>query len=278
MISGNVTSTFNPSHHPSLGNNLFLIATTLGIAWDNNTTASFPTLKFQCEYWKRNHENTVYRNVLMDDIYVSNTHTSKTGEDCFLHEKITYEKNLELSGYYLCHKYFDNYREKIINIFCVDDITKKYIYDKYPIIDQKNVVSVHVRRGDYKKTTAKTNGGTYRLDQSYYINAINLINNKIGDPTYIIFTEKEDDSHWCKKYIKNHFRKNNIVIIVGEIDYVDMYMMSLCRHNIIANSTFSWWGAYLNTNKDKIVVYPKGWLDESRELNFFLPDWIGCNM
>lgn len=278
MISGNVNCTFNPTHHMSIGNNLFLISTVCALAWKNNAKSSFPTLKTQCEYWKKNHENTIFRNVIMDDAHVGTKHMSKLGINCFIYEELVYENNLELNGFYFSHKYFDMYRSQLLNMFCVDDITKKYIYDKNPVLHTDNCVSIHVRKGDYKKTSERTNGSLYRLDISYYDNSINFINNKIHNPTYLIFTENKEDIHWCKKYIKDRFKNNNIIIMFGEHDYIDLYMMTLCKHNIIANSTFSWWGAYLNNNNDKIVIFPKGWLDSTRESNFFLSDWIGIEM
>ena len=275
MISGNVNPTFNPKNHPSLGNNLFLISTTLAIAWENNVVATFPSLFNQCEYWKKNHENTIYRNLCMQNTKVSITYTSKVDIDCFFYEKISYIPDMELSGFFLSYKYFDHFRNDILKIFQIDDITKEYIENKYANILNNNSISIHVRRGDYKKSNEKTNGGSYRLDASYYENAITFINDKILDPIYFIFTEKEEDIYWCKKNIRHRFPNNKIIIITGEDDYIDMYIMSFCKNNIIANSTFSWWAAYLNHNKNKIVIYPKNWLDSEREQNFFLPDWIG---
>ena len=74
----------------------------------------------------------------------------------------------------------------------------------------------------------------------------------MGDITYLIFS---NDIEWCKK----NFIGNQFIFIEGEKDYIDLWLMSLCKNNIIANSSFSWWGAWLNTNSDKKVITPKNW-------------------
>jgi len=110
-------------------------------------------------------------------------------------------------------------------------------------------VSIHIRRGDY--ITNKTGPKFIGLD--YYIKAIRTIENKVKNPTYFIFS---DDIVWGKQYLKlkniSYFVDNNH----GKDSYKDMQLMSLCKHNIVANSTFSWWGSWLNTNKNKVIIKP----------------------
>lgn len=140
-------------------------------------------------------------------------------------------------------------------------------------INSTNSVSLHVRRGDYAthKNVLQMMGQT---NVKYYQNAIEYISQKIDAPNFFVFS---DDIEWCKE---------NIVIKNGSCEYVSdacagpkasnhLELMSLCKHNIIANSTFSWWGAWLNKNPDKIVVAPKNWYNNKKNDRDIIPDtWI----
>ena len=94
------------------------------------------------------------------------------------------------------------------------------------------------------------------MDLSYFDKATSEIVKKHSDIRFVVFS---DDINWCKEAFKN----KNFTFIEDEKDYIDLHMMSLCKHNIIVNSTFSWWGAWLNTNPNKIVIAPKVWFGSS---------------
>lgn len=134
-------------------------------------------------------------------------------------------------------------------------------------------ISVHIRRGDYiqNKYAADSHG---TLDGHYYNEAHNLLTQKIGQEklAYFVFS---DDIEWAKENIL--IDMNTTYVSNPEIpDYEELHLMSLCDHHIIANSTFSWWGAWLNPNPDKIVIAPKKWLaDSSFDTRDVCPqDWI----
>jgi hypothetical protein len=136
---------------------------------------------------------------------------------------------------------------------------------KTPFIDT-NTVSLHVRRTDY----VTSNG--YHPVQSieYYKNAIDII----GDYDYIFVFS--DDIQWCKDNLK--FK--NMVFMEGFSDIEDLHIMSLCQNNIIANSSFSWWGAWLNIHPEKKIIAPTNWFGEQANLNTsdMIPsDWIKIN-
>jgi hypothetical protein len=102
----------------------------------------------------------------------------------------------------------------------------------------------------------------------YYQKSINLINSRVKDPKYYVFS---DDMDWVKK----NLIIKNAVYVEGNKGGVDLQLMSLCKHNIIANSTFSWWGAWLNNNPEKIVISPKKWFNDMNMKNDIIPeDWI----
>ena len=139
---------------------------------------------------------------------------------------------------YQSEKYFLSIKEIILKEFTLKDSTLTQS------INLKDSVSIHIRRGDY------VNNAHHNLcDLNYYHEAIKYIKSKINNPTFFIFS---DDIEWVKENLKI----DNAVYVSGSgiKEYEEMILMSQCSHNIIANSTFSWWGAYLNKNYDKIVM------------------------
>lgn len=132
-----------------------------------------------------------------------------------------------------------------------------------------NAVSIHVRRGDYLSSEWAATHSVIR-SAAYYHNALNYLETLVGDPHYFIFS---DDISWAKK----NLQMPNCTYIdhnVGKDSYIDLYLMSLCKHNIIANSTFSWWAAWLNRNPDKIVIMPERWLNHRSCEGIFPADWV----
>ena len=134
---------------------------------------------------------------------------------------------------------------------------------------------MHVRRGDYVSDLKASNMlGALSLD--YYHNAAQYVAARVANPTFFVFT---DDPVWAKE----HIRIDHPVIFVmhnrSNKAYLDMHLMSICRHNIIANSTFSWWGAWLNRNADKIIVAPRTWYrDTSYDTTDLIPEaWVRIN-
>lgn len=131
-------------------------------------------------------------------------------------------------------------------------------------------VSIHVRRGDYLDSqNIKQYGGICTID--YYKKAIEIVEKKINNPQYFIFS---NDIEWCKANLpitNAIFVTNN----AGSNSWIDMYLMSLCKTNIIANSSFSYWGASLN-KMDNLVIYPEKWTN-SKTPNIFPDKWIPIN-
>jgi hypothetical protein len=167
-------------------------------------------------------------------------------------------------------KYFKNIREEILDEFSfknIDSRNKRFS----ELISSENSISIHVRRGDYVSNpkAAKLHGNICNI--GYYNKAINLMNKQIKDPKYVIFS---DDIEWCIENL--HLNENSTLVDrnKGVDSYKDMYLMSKCRHNIIANSSFSWWGAWLNRNPEKIVVAPKKWVNNMNTVEICPKEWI----
>ncbi len=168
-----------------------------------------------------------------------------------------------LSGYWQSEKYFNDIKDILLN-----DITPKddiWITNKNLIIEieKSNSVSIHFRRTDYKLHITNLKSGLKTCNIDYYIRAINIIWEKVKSPVYYIFSDNIDEIK--KESIFNDkkdltFKDNKVYFVnnnLWENSYIDLILMSKCKHNIIANSSFSWWGAWLNTNINKIVLAPK---------------------
>ena len=179
------------------------------------------------------------------------------------------QQNVFFKGTWQSALYFKDIAETIMQKFVFnvpeDDANKKIIEQ----IINCNAVSIHIRRGDYFSENWYSSHNVIK-STDYYTKAIHLIESKINNPYYFVFS---DDIEWVKenlKLINCTYINNN----KDKKSYADMYLMSLCKHNIIANSTFSWWGAWLNRNENKIVVMPEKWLN-TKDCNQIFPDkWI----
>ena len=176
-----------------------------------------------------------------------------------------------LQGYWQSQRYYEKHLPAIREDFTFKLPLMGKNVDLAAHISQENAVSLHVRRGDYlsnKKTTALH--GLCSID--YYREAIQNISSKIENPVFFIFS---DDIAWVKKNLKMEFACHYVDHNQGIESFNDMRLMSLCRHNIIANSSFSWWGAWLNPNQNKLVIAPKKWFAISINTEDLLPDgWI----
>jgi hypothetical protein len=162
-------------------------------------------------------------------------------------------------GYWQNEKYFKKYRDEILKIFYLKRIhskTKKY---KHKIVNSESV-SIHIRRGDYV-TNLKTNTIHGTCEINYYKRAIKEINKIKKNIKFFIFS---DDLDWAKDNFK--FVNSRVFVELDENipDHEEMFLMSQCKHNIIANSSFSWWGAWLNQNPNKKVIAPRKWLKNSK--------------
>lgn len=162
--------------------------------------------------------------------------------------------NIVLDGYWQSYKYFVGYENDIRNGFRFKETLSPIVKKILKEIRHTDSVALHVRRGDYVNTRRTSFIGLIPL--SYYKKALEIVIARAVNPVIFIFS---DDPGWCRNNLN---LKNNIKFIS---DYgsttaaEEMMLMSACRHNIIANSTFSWWGAWLNDNPNKIICAPKIW-------------------
>lgn len=160
-----------------------------------------------------------------------------------------------LRGYWQTDKYFEKFSDVLRDDFTFKLPLTLFNSRVLDSIEKVNAVSLHVRRGDYvENSTTNSVHGVCSLQ--YYKMAIECIARKVENPTFFIFS---DDMSWVKNNLIMNFDCHYIEHNRGVDSYNDMRLMSLCDHHIIANSSFSWWGAWLNPNPDKIVVAPQKW-------------------
>lgn len=157
-------------------------------------------------------------------------------------------KSYYFYGPFVNEKYFVDIKDELIDIFKFPKIDEKKNLEYKKTMEENNSISIHLRRGDYISTGAKL------IDKAYYEKAMSIIDDKVENPKYFIFSDSLD-------LAKEMFGEDEKFVYVegnkNPKNYRDMQLMSLCKHNITCNSSFSFWGAYLNRNKDKIVISPK---------------------
>jgi hypothetical protein len=174
--------------------------------------------------------------------------------------------NCYLNGYWQSEKYFIDIRTAILKDFTLKHNLSEKAQNTAINIKKNMSVSLHIRRGDY---ISKYSDLYHILNDDYYEQALEYLNNYLVDFKVFVFS---DDIEWVKD---KYSTKANFHIVESNLSYEDIYLMSLCKHNIIANSSFSWWGAWLNINDNKICIAPSNWFIDNDKKNDIIPNtWI----
>jgi hypothetical protein len=241
-----------------LGNQMFQYATLLGVANKTGYSVGIP-LKLNSKinpegcYDRYLNKWIAYKFDLPDCFNLSISDSSDINNQKGYNEAgheyseriFDIDDNTDLNGYFQTEKYFKHIETIIRDEFRFkDEIINECLKIKS---NYKNIVSIHFRRGDYLGDSDRFPP----LELEYYQEAINMFSD--DEYTFFIFS---DDIDWCKNIFGDD---KNIVYIEGNNQFVDICLMSMCEHNIIANSTYSWWGAWLNQNPNKRVISPHKW-------------------
>lgn len=163
-----------------------------------------------------------------------------------------------LDGYWQSERYFDGVAKSLRELFRF-----KYDFDSVNLalsesIFDENSVSLHVRRGDYFNNPNSRR--IHAVDLSgYYKKAIEYVSRRVSDPVFYVFS---DDHDWVLRNVDLPKSSRIVKHNIGPMSYVDMWLMSVCKNNIMANSSFSWWGAWLNESVNKIVTCPRQWFTD----------------
>ncbi len=176
-----------------------------------------------------------------------------------------------LKGYWQSERFFKDYSQEIRSIFSFHTAMSDRNLSTLDRILQSNSISLHIRRGDYV-TNPKTKSELGETPISFYRSAISCLTKQIASPRFFVFS---DDPEWAKSNLNTGFPTEYICHNNGLNSFFDMQLMSRCRHHIIANSSFSWWGAWLNPYHDKIVIGPRTWFANPKRLHNPCPtDWV----
>ena len=267
-----------------LGNQLFQIFTTIAYALENRSQFLLPYEK-KDKFSAGGSKRPTYWDNLFHKL---KGFTTNNNLRCYVFPEKEFKYNklpifdkkqpIKLYGYFQSPKYFENYYDNIINLI---DIRQKQlnIFQKELFIQSTHIyVSMHFRIGDYKTPQHSSFHPIQTID--YYEKAIEYIGKHNDKPLNILYFCEEEDIVEVNAMIKKLKSKHtNFKFERGGAqlqDWEQMLLMSCCEHHIIANSSFSWWGAYLNRNPDKIVCYPKKWFNsESHNTDDLFPEgWI----
>lgn len=231
------------------GNQMFQIGTAMSLALDHGAVACFPDLVTERDFnIPLNYQKVFYNvNVEMPSEDVDFNYLEKQ----YTYSPIPYRPNMSIRGWFQSEKYFRHHRQEIMELFAPPPEIKEYLYEKYAsVILNPRTVSIHFRSYDIEDPEQKV---YLKCDKDYYLHAIESFPE---DSLFVVFS---NDMNWCKVNFADLDR--DFIFIEDEAYYYDLYLMSMCKDNIIANSSFSWWGAYLNTNPSKRVIAPAKWFN-----------------
>lgn len=256
------------NHRGGLGNVMFKLSAAISLAIDNNIeyifSKEFIRPNIDPDYGK--FYDNILRNIKFIDRLPSNYTVHRERQFSYSEIKYTRGTNLLLDGYFQSEEYFINNKKTIIDIFRPTENIKKSVLSDLP--DVNSYVSVHIRRGDY------LNFPDHHPQQSpeYFRSASELIG---IDKTHLIFSDDIESVKGMFDYLPNK------IFYTSGRDWLDLYTMSMCGDNIICNSTFSWWGAYLNMNKNKKVIANSKWFGPAyihhSTASLFPKEWIVIN-
>lgn len=272
-----------------LGNQLFQIFCGIAYSFENKVPFKINATKFDTlspldniskrpTYWS-NFLNNLSKFTCQNHQFAIPTYIEK------IHFKFTkiplINQDFKLHGYYQSYKYFNSQYENICRLINLDN-QKAQIYEsnKSLFSGVKKPISLHFRIGDYIKCPTMHP----ILNNDYYLNCIDYLKSQLSEfeeNYYLLIFGEPCDNKKILDNIEKIKKVSNIEIVICDYaipDYAQLLLMSLCNHNIIANSTFSWWGAYFNNNYTKIVCYPNVWNSSTNDVKDLFPqNWINIS-
>lgn len=200
-----------------------------------------------------------------------NNNYIKESESKFDFSVLNHQGDAYLEGYWQSDKYFKDAESIIRREYRLKEPLSKPSSDAQKIIEETDSVSIHIRRTDYL-TDKKARQIYAVVGLEYYEAAVGRVAAAVPNPTFFVFS---DDISWAKENLKFPYPMVFMDFNGPEMDYEDLHLMSRCKHHIIANSTFGWWGAWLSENPGKMVVAPERWMNqEPQDADRYPAGWI----
>jgi hypothetical protein len=250
-----------------LGNQMFQISKALSEGFENNIDVKFKKESFIPMEGNQpsKYENNIFRNIKFGD-YDDNILQINEPSWQYNDIGVFYYKPVKYYGYYQSSKNFKNQSQKIKDTFSPTQEFIKKLKNLHPKIFDKGSISIHVRRGDYLTVSEILPV----IDKTYIDESLR----QIGEYSNISIFSND------KEWVKNNLNYDNSTVVEGLEDYEEMWAISLCNHNIMSNSSFSWWGSYLNKNKNKKIYCPSVWFGPKGEKNYediYENEWVKIN-
>lgn len=240
-----------------LGNNFFQVATACALAWDNDAEPYFPDFT---------PTSVVYQRVFFrfKNTPPNDPAAFEWNEPTYAYHPITYHPNMNLVGYFQSEKHFAHHRNRLLKLFAPhpDDLT--YIQKQYQhILDHPQTVGIQLR---YYKWEYPTETLYPQYGKDYLEKAMKEF------PESSLFVVSSNNLEFARNAIPESMK--NVIFIENEPHYIDFYLLSLCKHTIITNSSFGWWAAWLNQNPNKIIVRPPVWINGLPTQDVCPEEWI----
>lgn len=264
-----------------LGNQMFQYAMGRNLAIERNDILKLDKSSFETQVsnnTKRSYGlyfyNIVENIALPEEIYdLTNQSLAGSRNKRVITENVHYSynpiisdaKDIYLIGYWQNENYFSRIQQDLQKEFSLKSFYDTHLMDQ---VNKKSSVAVHVRRGDYFLNPKYS---MYQVcDRRYYISCIDIMKEYISNPFFFFFS---DDPEWVQE---NIVPQKNFAMISGENENIDLWIMQNCKHFILSNSTFGWWGAWLSKSEDKIVLAPDKWVNNDifNNLDPVVSTWI----
>lgn len=234
---------------------MFQIATASAIAWDHGQEATFPDLWNFPEVYNHVFFRCKREKCRVDFVWQ---------EPLYSYTPIPFQSNMALIGYFQSEKYFAHHRARLTQLFSPHPTDLEYILTKYSwLLDHPQTVGIQLR---YYKSEFPDTDMYPQYGRKYFEKAMSLF------PKNSLFIVSSNNLAYARTHIPTENKE--VVFLEGEPYYIDFYLLSFCHHNIITNSSFGWWSAYLNDYPNKIVVAPLVWVNGLPAQDVCPQEWI----